>query len=311
MGDKQVKLGSQNFAAAPPAGASAHKEQSHEHPQDHSHEHSAEHPKEHPKAKVEKINAHDFIEIEYTGRVKDDDSVFDTTDEKTAKDAGIRNPRMEYGPLVICVGEGNVLHGLEAALEGKETGKKYSIPLSPELGFGKKSAKLVELIPTMKFIREKIQPMPGLQVDIDNRIGIVRHVSGGRTLVDFNHPLSGKDLVYDVKVFGKVTDPRKKIGSILRMQLNMKDFFVEVKGSKAVIGMKKMQLPEQILEPLRKMITDLVPEVKEAEFVDESKEKSKAGQGKEKSRVEQGKEKSRVEQGKEKSEEESREAIKE
>ena len=119
MGDKQVRLGSQNFAAAPPAGAPAHKDHSHEHPKDHSKEHSAEHATEHPKIKVEKINAGDFIEMEYTGRVRDDDSVFDTTDEKAAKGAGIHNPRMEYGPLVICVGEGNMLHGLEEALSAE------------------------------------------------------------------------------------------------------------------------------------------------------------------------------------------------
>lgn len=261
--------------AESPAPSSTHSHlSSHELKKETSHPTESKHS---PKLKIENINEGDFVEIEYTGRLKEDEFVFDTTDEKIAKKSGSHNPKMEYGPLTICIGQGNVLAGLEQALIGKETGKKYTIPITPEQGFGKKSAKLVELIPTNKFKKDRVQPMPGLQVNIDGRIGTIKTVSGGRTLVDFNHPLSGKDLVYEVKVFNKITDPRKKIGSILRMQLNMKNFFVEVKNDKANIGLKeKMRLPEPLLSPLKKMITELVPEVKEIEFKEDKPEKKEA-----------------------------------
>ena len=118
--------------------------------------------------------------------------------------------------------------------------------------------------------------MSGLQVNIDGNVGMVKSVSGGRTLVDFNHPLAGKNLVYEMKVFEKIKDARKKIGSILRMQLNLKEFFVEFKDGVATIGTpKKLSIPEQILKPFEEMIISLVPEVKRIEFVQDEKGKSK------------------------------------
>ena len=93
------------------------------------------------------IKKHDFVEVEYTGRLKEDDLLFDTTDVSKAKEAGLYDEKMEYGPVVVCIGEGQLLKGLEEELEGKETGKDYKIELGPEKAFGKKDAKLIRMIP--------------------------------------------------------------------------------------------------------------------------------------------------------------------
>ena len=68
------------------------------------------------------IKKGDFIEIEYTGRLKEEGFVFDTTDEKIAKEHDLYNSKAAYGPLTICVGEHHVIHGLDEALIGKEKG---------------------------------------------------------------------------------------------------------------------------------------------------------------------------------------------
>lgn len=201
------------------------------------------------------IKKNDFVEIEYTGKVKDG-PIFDTTDEKIAKDNNIYNEKISFGPIVICVGENQLIKGLDKNLIDKEPGS-YTIELSPEDAFGKKSAKLIQLISTSKFKQQNITPIPGLQVNIDNLIGIIKTVSGGRTLVDFNHPLSGKDVIYNIKINRVITDPKEKINSFLKFGLNLKDFEVKVENNKASIILKK-DIPKEIKETITKKLKELI-----------------------------------------------------
>src|SRR3989344_9383892 len=160
------------------------------------------------------VKKHDFVEIEYTGRTSESNTIFDTTEEKTAKESNAYDEHTDYGPAVICVGENHLPKALEDQLIGKETGKDYRIEISHEDAFGKKDAKLIRMIPLSKFRQQKIQPFPGLQLNIDGMFGIVRTVSSGRCLVDFNHPLAGKDLAYEVKVKKIVEDNGEKLKSL-------------------------------------------------------------------------------------------------
>jgi len=209
----------------------------------------------------------DFIELEYTGKVKDMDLVFDTTSEKEAKENNIHDARASYGPVVICIGQGHVIRGLDEQLEGKELEKKYHIEISPEQGFGKKNAKLIQLVATNKFIKQKINPMPGLQVNIDDMTGMIRTVSGGRTLVDFNHPLAGKELAYDFKINKIVKDDEKKLNALLKLQLNLKDVKVAIKDGNATIDLNiKQDLPKPVEEKLTEYIKEIIPSIKNIEF---------------------------------------------
>jgi len=157
----------------------------------------------------------DFIEVEYVAKLKDKDVIFDLTDEKLAKERNIYNPNIKYGPVIICLGQNHVLPGLDKNLIGKDIGE-FTIDLSPEEGFGKKDPKLIRIFPTSVFRNQKINPMPGLQLNIDGKVGLVRSVTGGRTSIDFNHPLSGKELSYKLKINRVVKDPKEKIDSLLR-----------------------------------------------------------------------------------------------
>ncbi len=201
-----------------------------------------------------KIKDKSFVEIEYTGKTKEG-LVFDTTDEKISKDSGIYDEKMEFGPVTICVGEQHVIKGLDKNLIDKELGS-YKIELIPEDAFGKKSAKLIQLISTSKFKQQEIMPMPGLQVNIDGIIGVIKTVSGGRTLVDFNHPLAGKDIVYDVKINRIVTDPKEQIKSFLKIGLNLKDVEVKVENNKADVLLQK-DIPEEIKDNLVKKLKEI------------------------------------------------------
>jgi FKBP-type peptidyl-prolyl cis-trans isomerase 2 len=197
----------------------------------------------------------DFIEIDYTGRLKEGNELFDTSDEKLAKENDIHSDKMVYGPTIICLGEGNLPRGLEKKLEGRELGK-HVIELKPEEAFGKKNAALVRLVPMIVFIEQEIQPVPGLRLNMDGTIGTVKHVGGGRVLVDFNHPLAGKELVYEVNVRRVVTDAKEKINAMLMVLLGIKGADITVEGSKAKVMLEK-ELPKQMADELSKHIKEI------------------------------------------------------
>ena len=200
------------------------------------------------------IKKHDFVELEYTGRLKEGSVVFDTTDEKTAKDARIFSEKSQYCPIVICIGEHMILRAIDEFLEGKEPGK-YTLELPAEKAFGRKSAELVKMIPESKFAEQGIRPVPGLRLNIDNYVGIVKTVSGGRTVVDFNHPLSGRDVVYELKISGLVDDKKVQVESLLRGLLGVQAPVV-VQEKKVVISFPA-KLPEKLGAELAKKISEL------------------------------------------------------
>src|SRR3989338_1314663 len=194
----------------------------------------------------------DFIEIEYTARLKDRDIIFDLTDEKLAKEKGIYNPNVKYGPVILCLGQNHILPGLDKNLIGKELGN-YVINLLPEDGFGKKDPKLIRILPTSVFRKQKINPMPGLQLNIDGRVGLVRSVTGGRTSIDFNHPMAGKELNYDIKINKVVKESKTKVDKGIG-EISLKE-----------------KLPEAIEAILKEKIKSLISEIKEVKIIIENK----------------------------------------
>ncbi len=217
-----------------------------------------------------KINNNDFIELEYTGKTKEEGIVFDTTSEKTAKENDIFSKDMEYGPVVICVGEGHLIRGLDKKIIGKELGKQ-TVELSPDEAFGKKDAKLIKLVPMSKFKKENLKPFPGLQINADGMMGVVKLVSGGRVMVDFNHQLAGRDIIYDIDVLRKVDDPETKIRSLIKLALSISDVDVKVEDNKAKVTFKR-EIPKEILDKIGSKIKDLVG-IADIELEAEKKEK--------------------------------------
>jgi len=222
---------------------------------------------------ADKIKKGDFVEIEYTGTIKDSNIVFDTTNEDIAKKEGFFNPKHSYGPVIVCIGQNQLLKGLDEFVEGKDVGVEYEVFVKAEDGFGKKDAKNMKLVPSRIFTKQKISPVPGLPVNIDGIYGVIITVTGGRTIVDFNHPLSGKELIYKCKVNKIVRDSAEKLGAFLTAELGLKkaDFEASVREGRAVVKAEKLKLPEEIKAIIEKKISELIPEVKSVEFVKEEK----------------------------------------
>lgn len=217
------------------------------------------------------IKMHDFVEIDYTGRTMEENAIFDTTQEEVAKKEGVHDKNSHYHPAVICVGEGMMLKAAEEQLVGKEAGNEYKIEVKAEEAFGRKNAKLLQMIPLNKFRRQNIQPVPGLQLNIDGMFGIVKTVSGGRCYVDFNHPLSGKGLVYDIKVRRIVEDDKEKIKSLLDSHYHMHDAQVELKEGTASVRTKQ-NIPKEALEEMKNIVKRTIPGIKDVQFAIEAQE---------------------------------------
>lgn len=203
-----------------------------------------------------KIKKHDFVEIEYTGKLAEEGIIFDTTNEEIAKQNQIYNENANYGPIAICIGEKQILQGLDSKLEAKEVGKNYTIKLTPEEGFGKKSAKLLKLVPLGIFKKQNINPVPGLQVNIDGIIGTIRNVAGGRIIVDFNHPLAGRNLIYEIKINRLITKDDEKISSLIKLLLGQEPEVI-IKDDIAEVELKD-ELASELQKELGKKIVELV-----------------------------------------------------
>ena len=221
----------------------------------------------------EKIQLHDFVEIDYTGRLTDG-TVFDTTEEKIAKEQGFFSENMKFGPATICVGEQQLLPGLDQSLVSKEVGQSFTANLAPEQAFGKREVRNIKIMPLSSFREHKMQPQPGLQIDVDGQRGTVTSVSGGRVIVNFNHPLAGKEVIYEVKIHRKVTDTKEQIVSFLNtsMRIPAEQIKVEINEGKAKV-MIPLELPSQITEAIGKKLAELTG-LKEVTFSKPEAEKS-------------------------------------
>ena len=86
-----------------------------------------------------KVKTGDFIELEYTGKLANG-KIFDTNNQEEAKKLGFKG---KLNPLVIYLGNHQIVTGLENDILGKELNKKYVVNIKPEDAYGKKDLKLV------------------------------------------------------------------------------------------------------------------------------------------------------------------------
>jgi FKBP-type peptidyl-prolyl cis-trans isomerase SlyD len=175
----------------------------------------------------------DFIEIEFIGRLNDGE-IFDSNVKEHLKKI---NSSAEPKPFIFCLGEGMFLKGIEDFLIGKEI-KEYKIELSPEKAFGKRESNLVKMIPLKIFIEQKINPIPGVTFNFDGKIAKILTVSGGRVMVDFNNPLAGKEVTYEIKILRKIEDINEKIKAFINF-LFKKDLKFEIKEKNLIVEVEK------------------------------------------------------------------------
>ena len=105
-------------------------------------------------------------------------------------------------PATFDYGDGQLLPGFEAALLGMKAGDDAQIRLSPEQAFGPHRQENVQLLERRSF--EAVELEPGLIVSFagpgGELPGVVTRVFEERVEVDFNHPLAGREVIFDVSI---------------------------------------------------------------------------------------------------------------
>jgi len=192
-----------------------------------------------------KTKKNDFIEFEYTASVKDG-SVFDTTSREEALKAGLiaEDDKREFCPIALCIGKKMILKGLDEALEDKETGKEYSVEISPENAFGKRDPKMMRTF-SLDVFRE--MPRAGMLVNVDGVVAKVMSVAGGRAMLDFNSLLAGKIVIYRFKI-GKIVEKDEEKAKLLAKMLGLAPESVSVEGKKVRAKFEKKGNKERIKE---------------------------------------------------------------
>jgi peptidylprolyl isomerase len=131
----------------------------------------------------------DKVKVNYTGKL-DDGTVFDTTSGRS--------------PLEFTIGEGRLIPDFEQAVIGMEPGQSRSIQVSSENAYGPHREEMVMTI-ERKDLPEGLDPQVNqkLQVQQANSqpfVVTVTEVSEAGITLDANHPLAGKDLLFDIQL---------------------------------------------------------------------------------------------------------------
>ncbi|MUV61180.1 peptidylprolyl isomerase [Halobacterium sp. CBA1126] len=151
------------------------------------------------------IEPGDRVRLAYVGRFENG-SVFATSDPEVAAEHGLLEAqgkdRDEYEPLSFTVGRGDVIEGLEDAVVGMRVDEEAEVTVPPEAAYGEHDPERVrEYDPEAFEAMVGEPPEVGLHVEAENGLhGDVTAVTDDHVVVDFNHELAGKTLIFDVRV---------------------------------------------------------------------------------------------------------------
>ncbi|PSL06254.1 FKBP-type peptidyl-prolyl cis-trans isomerase [Cecembia rubra] len=129
----------------------------------------------------------DAVKVHYTGRLEDG-TVFDSSTNKE--------------PLQFVLGDGNMIKGFDAAVHGMEIGEAKSVTIPCVEAYGEKREDMMLDIP-MEQVPPHINPEVGMELSLQNQAGQpvpvkVTYVDEVKITLDANHPLAGKDLIFDI-----------------------------------------------------------------------------------------------------------------
>ena len=146
---------------------------------------------------VEIINPTEEIRVSEGSKV---DLHFSVTIENGIE---IDNTRSREEPVSLVIGDGNLLPGFEKALFGLRAGDRRTVHLPPEDAFGPWNPENVQRFDTVKFEQS---PVVGHMIEFEDKaktslFGVVKSVNEDITEIDFNHPLAGKNITFEVEIF--------------------------------------------------------------------------------------------------------------
>ncbi len=127
------------------------------------------------------------VRVHYTGTL-DDGTEFDSSKDRD--------------PLEFTLGTGQVIPGFESAVSELAVGERATVVLEPEDAYGPHHAEAVQVVPATAFTEE---PDEGAIVQLlgpdgERLAATVAEVEGEEVTLDFNHPLAGKSLTFEIEL---------------------------------------------------------------------------------------------------------------
>ena len=161
----------------------------------------------------------DFILIDYMAKVKETNEVFDTTSEETAKKEHLHKEGEIYEPKLVVIGEGWMLKTLDESLTTMEPNKASSVEIPPDKAFGARDPEKIKRVSLKHLTAKGGNPTIGMRIEYGGKNATIRAIGAGRVLLDFNPPLAGKTLVYEVTVQKKLEANEEKIAALIHRRI--------------------------------------------------------------------------------------------
>ncbi len=166
----------------------------------------------------------DFILINYTAKVKETNEVFDTTFEEIAKKEHLYKEGEIYEPKLVVIGEGWVLKAVDESLAGMKLKKAKLVEIPPDKAFGPREPEKVKRVSLKQLLAKDVRnPAIGMRIDYNGKMATIRSIGAGRVLLDFNPPLAGKTLIYDVKIDKKLGANEEKVAALIHRRISIVD----------------------------------------------------------------------------------------
>jgi FKBP-type peptidyl-prolyl cis-trans isomerase SlyD len=120
------------------------------------------------------------------------------------EDGAVVDSSEDREPLKYLQGQGQIIPGLEQELYGMAVGDEKSVAVEPAQGYGEKDPSAVQVVPNEAFPPD-LEPAPGMRLQMRDEQGrvfeaFVVEVRSDDVVLDFNHPLAGQTLHFDVKI---------------------------------------------------------------------------------------------------------------
>ncbi len=222
------------------------------------------------------IKQGDFILVDYVGKVKETGDVFDTTKEEVAKNEKLYKESEIYEPKLVVVGEGWVLKALDEALPTLRVKKTGTVEIPPDKAFGPREPEKVRLVPLRRLTARGITPKIGMRIEFDKKLAIVRTMGSGRVQLDFNPPLAGKNLVYEVTIKKKLATNTEKIAALIHRRISTIDvekFNFKMTKTNIIVNVPEIAFYLEGLQLAKRgLATDIqkfFPEIKKIRFIEE------------------------------------------
>jgi FKBP-type peptidyl-prolyl cis-trans isomerase 2 len=224
----------------------------------------------------------DFIVIDYSAKVKETNEFFDTTYEDVAKKEHLHKEGEIYEPKLVVVGEGWVLKALDDGLTAMELKTPATVEISPEKGFGQRDPEKVKRVPLRHLLEKDINPVIGARIEYQGKMASVRAIGAGRVLLDYNPPLAGKTLIYEVTVSKKLESNEEKIAALIHrriLQVEEKQFKLTIQDKTLTIDMPEVAFYIEGIQIAKRGIAidiqKFIPDLTETKFVESFKAEPK------------------------------------